>query len=175
MDLRLQRTRKCIADAFMEIRRKKPLEKITVKEISDAAMVNKATFYNHFESVYDLSEKLENEAIDIVMKNVPPDAWVTGDGTRKLAFAMCEHNELFDTLFSGSRRGALIVRLDKKIKETIYAFRPDYKDNLEKDVVLTTMIHGCFYATEKYQGEEFDRAIDTIVKINDYLIKEFKL
>ena len=37
MDLRIQRTRKSIINAFIELRATKPLEKITVKELSDLA------------------------------------------------------------------------------------------------------------------------------------------
>lgn len=172
MDLRVQRTRKCITDTFMELRRKKPLEKITVKEISDAAMINKATFYNHFNSVFDLSDKLEDEAIDRVLMNIEPIEWGTGEGTRHIAIEMQKMREQFMVLFSGSRYGHFAQKLEKRIKEEIYACFPQYKENPEKDVVLTTMIYGGFYATNKYEGEEFERAIDTIARINDYLMKE---
>ena len=61
MDLRVQRTRKNIRDAFIELRSRKPIEKITVKELAEAAFINKATFYQHYEDLYDLSESMENE------------------------------------------------------------------------------------------------------------------
>lgn len=169
----MQRTRKCITDTFMELRHKKPLEKITVKEIADTAMINKATFYNHFNSVYDLSDKLEDEAIEDVLKDIPPKAWATGEGTRKLAHAMRERRDCFSVLFSGSREGIYSAKLEKLIKKTIHETHPEYMNSLEKEVVLTTLIHGCFCAVVKYEGEEFERAIETIVSINEFLIKEF--
>ncbi|WP_054742853.1 TetR/AcrR family transcriptional regulator [Cellulosilyticum ruminicola] len=63
MDLRVKKTRKSIFDAFIALRAKKPLEKITVKELADEAMINKATFYLHFNDIYHLSDEIENELI----------------------------------------------------------------------------------------------------------------
>lgn len=171
MDLRIQRTRKCIQDAFVEIRKRKDIEKITVKEIAERAIINKATFYNHYESVYDLSDKLENEAIDRVIERMHPEEWETGNGTLKLAEAMKREENYFRILFSGARYGVFANKLEKRIKEEIYFNNPQYKNDPEKDVVLTIMIYGGFYTMNKYHGDEFDRAIETIAKMNDYLIK----
>ena len=74
MDLRIQRTRKNIRDAFIELRSRKPIEKITVKELAEAAFINKATFYQHYEDLYDLSESMEDELIDNIIGSIPhPD------------------------------------------------------------------------------------------------------
>lgn len=43
MDLRVKKTRTSIINAFLTLRSKKPLERITVKELSAAAQINKAT------------------------------------------------------------------------------------------------------------------------------------
>lgn len=48
MDLRIERTRKSIINAFIELRAHKPIEKITVKELAERAYINKATFYSHY-------------------------------------------------------------------------------------------------------------------------------
>ena len=45
MDLRVKKTTKSIKDAFYELRKKKEVGKISVKELSEVAMINKATFY----------------------------------------------------------------------------------------------------------------------------------
>ena len=55
MDLRTERTKRSIINAFLELRSQKPLEKITVKELSELAFINKATFYTHYQDIYDLS------------------------------------------------------------------------------------------------------------------------
>lgn len=45
-----------LADAFKELVCKQPIEKITVKEITDKAGVIRPTFYNHFQDKYELLE-----------------------------------------------------------------------------------------------------------------------
>ena len=54
MDLRRQRTKNSIINAFIQLRASKPLEKITVKELSELAYINKATFYTYYQDIYDL-------------------------------------------------------------------------------------------------------------------------
>ena len=55
MDLRTEKTKRSIINSFLELRSRKPLEKITVKELSEKAEINKATFYLHYHDIYDLS------------------------------------------------------------------------------------------------------------------------
>ena len=55
MDLRIQKTRNSIINAFLELRSRKPIEKITVTELAELAVINKATFYKHYKDIYDLS------------------------------------------------------------------------------------------------------------------------
>ena len=56
MDLRITRTRNSIFSAFLELRSKKALERITVKELTEKAGISKQTFYLHFKDIYDLVE-----------------------------------------------------------------------------------------------------------------------
>ena len=78
MDIRVEKTKKSITNAFLELRSQKPIEKITVKELCAKAMVNKSTFYSYYADIYELSEVLEEEVVRLVMANVPdPDSWIT--------------------------------------------------------------------------------------------------
>lgn len=49
-------TDKIIAESFKSLLRKYPMEKITVKEITESAGVIRPTFYNHFKDKYDVLE-----------------------------------------------------------------------------------------------------------------------
>ena len=55
MDLRQKKTLAAIRTAFLELLGKKPLEKITVKELAEKAQISKATFYLHYQDIYDLA------------------------------------------------------------------------------------------------------------------------
>ena len=59
MDRRIEKTKLAIKNAFMELRSKKSLEKITVKELCELAYINKSTFYSHYDDIYALSNAFE--------------------------------------------------------------------------------------------------------------------
>src|SRR5690606_34158453 len=62
-DPRVLRTRKLIMDAFIELSAKKEFKDITIKDITTEAMINRATFYYHFDDIYDLLEKVLSEVL----------------------------------------------------------------------------------------------------------------
>ena len=56
-DLRVIKTRKSIMQAFIKLSGVKDFKSITVKDITQEALINRATFYYHFSDIYDLLEK----------------------------------------------------------------------------------------------------------------------
>lgn len=62
-ELQQFRTRKLIMDALIKLSSKKEFKDITVKDITSEAMINRATFYYHFEDTYDLLEKALSEVL----------------------------------------------------------------------------------------------------------------
>ncbi|MBY0223618.1 MULTISPECIES: TetR/AcrR family transcriptional regulator [Sporosarcina] len=62
-DPRVLRTRKLIMDSFIELSSEKEFKDITVKDITAEAMINRATFYYHFEDIYDLLDKALSEVL----------------------------------------------------------------------------------------------------------------
>lgn len=71
-DVRVIKSKKAIRDALFSILAVKPINKITIKEISEAAGINRKTFYSHYDSVEDIITEMENElvvSIDSYLKN----------------------------------------------------------------------------------------------------------
>ena len=58
VDLRVKRTNILITQAFIKLLRSKTFDKITINDISDEAMINRATFYSHFKDKFDLFEQI---------------------------------------------------------------------------------------------------------------------
>ena len=60
-DLRIQRTRKLLQEAFIALTVEKGFAAITVRDITQRARVNRSTFYRHYLDKYDLLEQYMNE------------------------------------------------------------------------------------------------------------------
>jgi AcrR family transcriptional regulator len=54
VDLRILRTRRSVIQAMTELVEEKGLHAVTISEIAERAMINRATFYAHFADKYDL-------------------------------------------------------------------------------------------------------------------------
>lgn len=63
-------TRELLADSFRELAEKKPIKKITVKNITDNCGMAPATFYRHFQSKYDLLIWDYNQCIGSIMDEI---------------------------------------------------------------------------------------------------------
>lgn len=60
----VRRTQKLLKDCLTELMRQKPISKITVRELTDAADLNRGTFYLHYKDIYDLLEQIETETFE---------------------------------------------------------------------------------------------------------------
>lgn len=58
------RTQRILKDGLTELMRKKPIQKISVKELTDFVNLNRGTFYLHYKDIYDLMEQLENDLLN---------------------------------------------------------------------------------------------------------------
>ena len=62
-DRRVKKTKKALQNALAELMNEKELRQITVQELVDLADIHRATFYLHYQDVYDLYEKIETQII----------------------------------------------------------------------------------------------------------------
>lgn len=163
MDLRAQKTQKSITDAFYRLRARKPLEKITVRELCREAVVNRSTFYAYYKDVYDLSEQLENQLVRSILAGLPhPEAVLTDTArfTQDL-FRACGPHPQLAVLFSGNRRELMIARFSAELKRMIFALYPQRQGEPEFEVSLSYRIYGAYYAflENRQYGEDRVAAI----------------
>ncbi|MBM6939021.1 TetR/AcrR family transcriptional regulator [Pseudoflavonifractor phocaeensis] len=149
MDLRIEKTRRSIAQAFLALRAQKPLEKITVKELCQRAMINKSTFYDHYTDLYALSDALEEAAVADILARLPHPEYVfqrPAAFIRDLTLGHLAHQEQIRVLFSGSRQGHFISRLKAGLEELVWREHPEYRDDPVKRVLVSFQIYGGYYA-----------------------------
>ncbi|QHI72853.1 TetR-like C-terminal domain-containing protein [Aminipila terrae] len=69
---RVRETKQKIKEAFLDLYKQKRIEKISIKEITDRAQINRGTFYVYYVDIYDLKEKVEEEAIEEIKEHALP-------------------------------------------------------------------------------------------------------
>lgn len=65
-DKRVLKTRKAITTAFMELTLEKDMQKITVSDIAERAVINRSTFYLHYADAKEVLDDIENNISEIV-------------------------------------------------------------------------------------------------------------
>ena len=64
-----EKTRQRFLDVFCELYTQKPIEKISVQEITRKAGYNRSTFYQYFFDIYDLLAYVENDVLEYIQRN----------------------------------------------------------------------------------------------------------
>ena len=75
-DRRVRKTKSQLKTGLAQLMREKSIREITVKELVDAVDINRSTFYLHYTDIYQMLQKIEEDAmqnITEVMKKYPID------------------------------------------------------------------------------------------------------
>ena len=72
-------TKEILAESFKELAETKPINKITITNITDNCGMTQPTFYNHFRDKYDLITWIYLQEAQKHIKNVGKDGWTWKD------------------------------------------------------------------------------------------------
>lgn len=90
-----------------------------------------------------------------------PDALI-----RELQAVFRASADLTGVVFSGSRAGMLIVRVEQSLREAIFALRPELSGDAAAHALITFSIYGSYYAFERCAGMDEDAVTRAIAAIN---------
>ena len=161
MDLRVLKTKKNIRDAFLELRKKQSLDEIKVNALCEKAMINKTTFYNHYQDIYELAKELESEVLDSFFNNFSNIDMMLTDANRfinGMHVALEAENDMLRILFM-DKLDELVARIEKRIRN-YYA--------QEDQMLISFLIGGSIHLMmkSKNDNEEVERfLVEVITKI----------
>ena len=116
---RTLKTRKALRNALAELLTRKELHKVTVQEIADKADVNRVTFYKHYQDVFDLYDKMEEETLielglfALRLEELPTEAFFT-----QLLDYISDNRVIFGMVFSPNSTGQLRAKLSNMIERS---------------------------------------------------------
>ena len=140
-DLRIIKSKKSIKDAFLQLIKEKSYGNITITDIANKAMINRKTFYMHYET----KENLYNEITDELLEEITPPIVYEGIHSLKgkeqraavthLLLKIKENKDVFEILINDNTNQEFITKLKKKlINELFFRSRIDLTD---KDTLFT--------------------------------------
>ncbi len=124
-------TRQAIMDAFWALYREKPIERISVKEITELAGYNRSTFYEYFTDTYSVLEAIEDELLDYardkLRRELPPSLAVnypsidlTAEALRPLSDLYIEKGEAFSLLVGEQGDPSFQSRYKRMVKSILF-------------------------------------------------------
>lgn len=157
-------TRKNLIDAFWKLYQTKPIERISVREITDIAGYNRGTFYLYFKDVHDVLEQIEDDILEIIEEKT---AYYSGiffnDFSRNdLAEVTAAAMEIFEScdyrpLILLSDKGD--PRFEEEIKKRMYVHLEAGVDNLlaadniTKEYTIQFVISGVIGIIKKWYAD----------------------
>lgn len=142
------KTRNQIKSAFLKLREKLMPDKIKVKDICEVAMINKTTFYNHYTDSAELSNEIDDYAVERVVSGFSakdkifedPKAYIAG-----LLGALDRESSDLKIIFRGKHDV-----LCAKLEERLHGFYDDMVSSLEDGVKLSFIIGGFVRVVKDY-------------------------
>lgn len=127
-DRRVKYTKNQLRSSLITLLKHKPLYKISIKEICEAADINRSTFYAHYESPYDLYEEIiwaTSEEIKRIIDKFPKQR------------SMKDHVEIFRQIleYTQDNRDLCLVLLSDKSNLTVGESLGTIFDMLNNDMV----------------------------------------
>lgn len=167
-DLRYSRTEKLLREAFWELLSTKPIEKITIRDLTERAAVNRCTFYHHYQDIYDLLERVEDEMLKEVlelMRAFHPNR--EEDVSRQYFECFCQYiyeNRIFYSVLMNGQESRFIKKMLRMIAQYMAGLSgKDYEsDKSAREYAVAYSIGGVLGVLHKWMKTDFYEPPQTI-------------
>ena len=179
-DLRILKTKKILFESLLVLMKQKNFEKIKISDICDEALINRSTFYAHYEDKYELLIDLIEELKLSLLKELEDNENVifSKKYLMELLSILIKHiddnTEVYNAILTNNKNGILIDFLIDVIERDV-SERLKHNNDI-KDSILPLDIIIKFYAgglinigiswlshKEKYTKEELLNYIDKLI------------
>lgn len=147
-DPRIIRTRNLIIDAFLDLIKEKDFNTISVKDITEQATINRATFYRHFTDKYILLEKILNQMMkNIGIEQIQERTELDEETFKILVNAFSKLVEELKQTF-GRNYHTVIIVMESEIKDKLIDIISTFiqLENIEQRKIIATMFVTSIYS-----------------------------
>ena len=130
VDLRILRTRRLVMQAMIELLEEKDLQSITITDIAERAMINRATFYAHFADKYDLFAYILRDFFqEILNSEVSDTAEFNRTNLEKLALSTINAVNQFHGSCMPGPRDQIQPMIETELQKQLYEFIFQWLEN----------------------------------------------
>ncbi len=124
-DLRIIKSKNAIKNAFLDLMEEKGYANITITDIAKKAMINRKTFYIHFETKEALYNSISNELLSILSPTLNKLQNLEGKEQRQYVINMLlhfkEHRDIFNILVKDKTNPDFLNKLKEKLKYDLFS------------------------------------------------------
>lgn len=124
-DLRIIKSKNAIKNAFLDLMKEKGYANITITDIAKKAMINRKTFYIHFETKEALYNSISNELLSILSPTLNKLQNLDGKEQRQYVINMLlhfkEHKDIFNILVKDKTNPDFLNKLKEKLKYDLFS------------------------------------------------------
>ena len=172
VDRRIAKTKKAIYRAFAQLLSEKNINDITIKDIADRADINRKTFYNYYDGIYELTSEIENKIIDSFEKvirehNVNELLHNPNKMFDELVKIIDSDFDFYQHLISVESNSNLVSKLFISLKSRAKEVISEYSvlDEATLDIVLDFVISGMFTVFQRWFNSSKEHSLDDMAKI----------
>ncbi len=171
-DKRWIRTKLAIRDAFSQLLVEKDISKITVKEITEIAFINRNTFYAHYENVYALLNEIEDELLEVLKDLLDTiDFFEVQDNMyivlKKITAIVYADVDFYSRLINSTSASNLIKKIKDYLKTSLISQIKE-KTNLDDnalDYILEYTLSGIFSVYQQWFESDRSQTLDEVIMI----------
>lgn len=145
-DRRVQRTKKSIQTALMELTIQKGFAAVTVRDITEYAGINRATFYRHYQDKFDLLEQYANEVyqlLDVVMDADSPADEKPLAGLVRIFEHVREYANFYRMMFKKEGDSAFTAKVQHYVRKRLsHALPPEFAATPLAELYLSYVAQG---------------------------------
>ena len=179
-DLRVIKTKKILFDSLLKLMKNKNFEKIKISDICEESLINRSTFYAHYEDKYELLIDLFEEQKIALLKKLENNENIifSKEYMMELLNILIDHidenREMYSAILTNNRDGILIDFLIDAIERDVSDRLKNNNEIIDSNLPLDIIVK--FYAgglinigiswitrNEKYSKEELLSYIDKLI------------
>ena len=167
-----EQTRANLREAFWDLYARMPIEKISVRQITDRAGYNRATFYLYYHDVYELLEEIEDRLLT-GLKRLVNDRLMQGetlDFSQHMGLILSmaqEYRGFFEVLIGEKGDPAFVSRFKEALAPLLERFvlPSEGLGPQEARILLEFYLSGIVAAVSTWLSEEEPMSIDQLITL----------